>query len=785
MMSPTRFASFALVRWSALLWAWCALGPLAGSSQAQTTAGASAPQFTLKNVQTAIQRGVAAIYRDEPNYTFDMDLEGYFDSHNERQVHPEGLHAAAAWALLAAGESYQDPRLYRRINWILAADQQHIYDRSMRLQMLGQLSYNRWSDYLRRDALWLGKAMTKNGGFPNTFTDGSKQPEWSDNANSFYGVLGVWGVQAAGRAIPQDIWRKIDARWRAVQQKTEGDQPAGWAVAPLNTPEAAASKLPFFNRVSAPMTAAGVFTLMTTERYLDANRLADTKTTLSPELTKGIAWLDKNFDLKTADESADWFYYMWTMQRVGSATGLASFNHIDWFRQVSTEMLRRQLADGSWSDTRADRLACTAFAILYLSRAFDPVAVAKLHLPNNSWNNYPHDLWNFADYASDRYEVNTTWQIIELNQPLPELLEAPILYISTDAAYSFDDKQIAKLRDYIANGGLILTNPDGNSSDAIRSSRELAAKLRPDLKLEPLPTTHPLYTIHDELPGGVALLALSNGIRPLMIHLSRDIGPDLQRNEPARSTAFSTLSNLYLYVAGLDTRRVRLASHFTTRNPAILPTRAVAAVRLQHNGEFDPEPAALEQLTNLLLNNQRIELKTRTASAAQLTASDKFAFLTTTGGDTKLADADLTALRDWVKAGGTLWLDAAGGSQTAAANAYDLFQKIFPGEVALPIAPDSPILTGRTAATPANPAGALIPGAYDLSRIRYRIFTLRALGALTEAKLQALDLNGRPAVFFSTLDLTAGLAGLEHWGIFGYSVDSARQLVINSILTAK
>jgi hypothetical protein len=58
------------------------------------------------------------------------------------------------------------------------------------------------------------------------------------------------------------------------------------------------------------------------------------------------------------------------------------------------------------------------------------------------------------------------------------------------------------------------------------------------------------------------------------------------------------------------------------------------------------------------------------------------------------------------------------------------------------------------------------------------------MGQSSDPRLQAITFDGRAAVIYSPEDLTAAIAGCEHWGIFGYAPDSARQLTANGILQA-
>ena len=167
-----------------------------------------------------------------------------------------------------------------------------------------------------------------------------------------------------------------------------------------------------------------------------------------------------------------------------------------------------------------------------------------------------------------------------------------------------------------------------------------------------------------------------------------------------------------------------------------------------------------------------VDLVVRELSADELT-DQRIAFLTTTGGG-ELTDDEAETLRAWVEAGGTLWLDAAGGSSAAVKSANAMLIKLFPNRAPTPLADDSPIITGLGLGT----------NAHDARRVSYSRFAQRRMGPGHEPRLQAITIDDRPAVIYSPEDLTAALAGVGHWGVFGYSTDSARKLVANGVLHA-
>ncbi len=753
--------------------------------------------LSIDDIRAAIRAAVHELYtasrqpqRDEeyapgpvlPNefirhdsYYFYLNRYRQKDPVYQEVIYETGNHALVASAMLAAGESYQDPRLNRRISWVLASDTPFTYDRGMRLMMLSRLPTGMFAEAAKRDAAWLGSAVTDMGNFNESYYYG-QSTGFGDHGSGFYGVLGLWGADRLDIELNEKkVWSPIDKHWRLTQQKTPGDQPAGWAVGMLHEFAMRDADQPITTNsrttVTGPMTAAGVASLTLTERYLNGPTLTEPgKDNVSVELRKGLRWLDENFD-PAQSPGADWFYYMWTIQQVGKASGRRTFNGVDWFRTVTAEMLNRQGPDGLWEDPNGQqgKLLSTGFALLYLANALEPIAVSKLKF-DGAWNNRPNDLWNYAEYASDVFEVDTAWQIVDLDQTLYELADTPLIYLATHEPFSLSRDQVDRLRQYIDIGGMLLINPEAPIGRLQASIDALIAELYPDKALEPVAEFHPFYDLHTKLRPTVQMQMVHNGVRPLVVVFNRDISRGLQTNDTKRQAdSFAALSNIYLYAVGTQAQRTRLSSNY------ILPTDerpndSIAVARILHNGSFNPEPAALTQLDAFMAREHGIDLDIQILEPGQL-KDQRIAFLTTSG-DGELSDAQAKALRDWVEAGGTLWLDAAGGTTKAVQAANAMLMKAFPDYPVLPLEQDSPIITGEN----------LFFGPHDVRRVSYSRFAQRQMGQMTTPRLQAIKIDGRVAVIFSPEDLTAALAGCEHWGLFGYSPQSARKLIANGIL---
>ena len=724
-----------------------------------------------------------------PGRVTDPQDNGRWGSDDQQEINRAGNQALAAWAQLETGGHYLAPQLYRRIYWSLARDSRYSFDRSMRLQMLSNLPSDEFKPWIRRDAMGLYTSLSDKGNFlelspPVTDQErGAGRNEaytWGDHASGSYGVLGLWAANRAGAEPNLQAIGLIDKHWRATQDKSTG----GWAILPLNV-AGVDTKLAGGTTPSAEMTAAGLATLTLTERYLRGEAMASLGAEgRSEELIRGLAWLDKNFKLpsdetyeqgkgKTSRQLIDFYYYMWTMQRVSRATGYQSFNNINLSRTVTAEVLNRQNADGTWSDKtgRSSDLVSTCFAMLYLADALQPAGIAKLRY-GGPWDNRPNDIWNFSDYVSDVFESPVTWQIVTPNEPLPALVASPILYASTDDELNLNEKELKNLRAYIEAGGMLMLNADGNKPKARTSLDRLAEALFPDYEVQELASDHPIYNIlYDvSLPTRV----VTNGVRPLILLPGRDLSEPLQKNETGEE-AFRFMANLYLYAVGRVTRQSRLDdSYMEVDASAEKSLPSVKTARLDLGPGSDPEPEALPQLRAFMVEEHLVNLDLATVKPEALSADTKLAFLAVTDG-VSLTEAQGQKLMEWVQGGGTLVVDAAGGSAEAGRAMGEVLNTITGGQDGHVVASFDPIINGE----------GLGDSAHDNSRVTYNRYTTFTRRVGNTPLLRAVDVDGRPGIVFSNEDLSATLAGVDHWGLQGYTVDAARKLVANVVLAAR
>ncbi|MDB5298125.1 MAG: A-macroglobulin complement component, partial [Phycisphaerales bacterium] len=744
-----------------------------------------------------------------------------------------GMDALAVYALLQAGQATDDPRLavggpegramLDAVKALPATGSYQTYARGLRAACLAL--FNRPADLkvLKEDADWLlgttdGGAYTYDGPFRplgQRGTYASRNGAW-DNSNSQYGLLGVWSATEAEPRVevPLAYWRAVARHW-TTHQSPDGQ----WGYVGNQGGQ-------------LTMTCAGIASLFVAHEYDVPPLAASGDATVGrdpypPALRRGLAWFETaNNAVSLPDGGSWWGYGLYGIERVGLASGFKQFGSHDWYRELSARVLRRQREDGSWGDGVVD----TSYAVLFLSRGRHPVMMNKLRFDGTPaargyWANRPRDLANLTRFTARQIERPLNWQVVSADVPWTDWADSSILYVASHRPPPLDREQEEKMRRFALAGGLIFTHADGGvpaAADGARGrgpngepltfdawARDLAGRLFPRYTLAPVPDAHPLWSSVYPLTNRRELWGVSNGSRLLMVHAPQDValpwqqrldrafeakagvapraaaGPSDPGSEPtARAAAvlapFQFGLNLFVYAAGKRDLRNRLDSAWVPE-PATPAVDAVPLARLEHAGNWDPEPAAWERYANWLhratgtrVVPKRVRMADLTAAAA---ADLPLAHLTGTAR-VGFTDADVAGLRAYVRGGGVVLVDPTGGlnefySEVVGGTdpADGLLARAFPGVDPRTVDLSHPLLTASA------------PGMEDCRKPRVRLYT-RDRSGLAVATVQMLVPDARPgtgAVIVTSLDLTSGLLGTNAWGIQGFEPKYAQNLVKNVI----
>jgi hypothetical protein len=731
---------------------------------------------TADLAEAAIRRGVDALYRTQNDQGHWEVVPARNENASDWTVEgPQwgGRTALATYALLASGEKHTDPRVARAIDFLRRADINGYYALGMRAQVWTFLPPTSDNVNAARRDLRLMKAGMKNtpGRLDYGLFDYTLNPrERIDLSVSQYGVLAFWALDSIqGVGVPTEpvnYWAIFDRAWLRHQDQVTG----GWSYD--GTPDGAGRGF------SASMTSAGVATLFITQDYTRAADGVRCQGNLRHDaIDKGIRRLVELWPSVISPEGVPYrFYTLYGYERVGVASGLKFLGSRNWFAEGVDFLARSQLEDGLWGEGVVD----TSFALLFLSRGREPVALNKVRysqterdgaLVEANWNQRPRDIANVARFLGRVSERTLNWQIIDLEHASPrDLHDAPILYFAGSSPIVLTDNQKQKIKSYVQRGGMLLFNPDCNNATFQRSVARLLAELFPEYELRVLPESHPLLSNQQFVAKAwrvkPRLQGLSNGVRELAVVLEDDYARTWQVNDLNRREHLELAAAIHQYAIDKDGLQYKGRSHYVEPDPALSPQKSVRIARLRWSGNWDPEPGGWQQLAARMLNDNRTSL--RVESVDPLADSlEGFPIAHLTGTGTIPRSPELAReLASFVRAGGTLLIDAAGGDSAFATSIEVILKDAFAGDASQldePLASDLPVLNDTSG--PAKP-------------IAFRAFARARLGnALDAHRLRGITIDNRLAVIYSREDLSAGLVGQPVDGILGYSPETATEIV--------
>jgi hypothetical protein len=725
---------------------------------------------TRDEVQAAIDKGKQYLYKQLK--------QGNWESARKRtnrnvsaaaQDQPGGLTATALYALLSAGEDPNSDKLAPAVHYLETTDLTGTYAVGMRCQVWRLLPQtDQVKAALRRDAAALQKGLQGASGMYDAQVNGTGD----DHRFSQYGVQGMWACAEAGREVPTSYWQAVADGWSSIQMSD-----GAWNY----------TKPPIDKFQTLPMTAAGVATLFMTQDELSMGTSPACNGNVSdPHIDKGMDYLARHFD--NILHSRYRYYALWGIEETGAASGRKYLGSTNWYERGADYLVSSQRDDGSWGD-----VPDTAFGILFLVRGRAPVAMNKLQYQltidgqtqDGNWNQRPRDVANFDKWMSKQVEEDRliNWQVVTLDAPVEELHDAPILFIAGNQTLALDPQQKEKLRTFVEQGGMILFNADCGTVDYSDSVKKLAAELFPLFgEFRELPPDHPIFKneqfLRDDWTEPLTVLGVSNGVRELMILIPKaDLSRAWQGQMTAtKSSLFELGADILLYATDKTNIREKGETFIVEPDPKITDTRSLTVGRLKYDGIWDPEPGGWRRLAAIMHNTYKVDLNVQPISIGASTNLEQFKVIDITGsGHFKLDDTDWIQLKAYVENGGTLIVDAAGGSATFADDVRTQLLSTFPdasGQLDQPLRLAHPLYTQF---------------GQPLDSVAYRTFARHALVEnLKLPRIKGIKVAGdRIGVFFSAEDISAGLVGEPVDGILGYEPDSATTLMEKMLLYAQ
>jgi hypothetical protein len=736
---------------------------------------------TAEQVQNAIDKATKYVYSQMKGGNWELsgnrDPKGKPNEVTGGQW--GGLTALSTYALLAAGEDPQDPRIEKAVAFLRNADMVGTYAIALRSQVWLNIPKNDLvREAIAKDAKLLLLSRRTTGPNAGEYTYINSGPRGtSDHSNSQYGVLGLWACSDQFE-IPDIFWQQADSSWR---QDQGPDGSWGYNARP-GTLDAKGKVVPGM----ANMTAAGLATLFITQDFLFRDRgLECSGNIVDKNIDAGLKWMSANF--KQVLGGGSWGYYgLYGVERIGVASGYKYFGNVDWYEQGADAIVARQNAkNGSFPPIAGagteGSLANTCFALLFLSRGRAPVMINKLDYQiageEANWNERPRDAFNLVHYVGKETENTLNWQVSTIASPVRDWHDAPILYIAGNQSLNFTTAEKAKLKQFVDQGGLILGCADCGQQTFAESFRKLGTALFKIYEFSPVGPSDVI--MHNEQFNSVkwrrkpTLLGLSNGARYLMLLVpDADPAKAWQTQETTgHEELFQLGANICLYAVDKTEMFVKGDTYIAEPNPKVKALKTIDVARIEYEGNWNPEPGGWKRLSAVMHNGDSLDVNAVAIDPAKepLTGK-KIAHLTGTDRF-KLTATAISTIQGFIKGGGMLIVDAAGGKPAFAEAAEKNLTAIFGDDAAQlkePLQDDAPLYsTGG-----------------KLTEVKYRTYARSVLGTLKSPRLKGIIQNGRLVCIYSAEDLSVGLVGEPVDGIIGYSPATATALMRKILLLA-
>jgi len=156
-------------------------------------------------------------------------------------------------------------------------------------------------------------------------------------------------------------------------------------------------------------------------------------------------------------------------------------------------------------------LAATPAVASSPSAATTRLSVARLQYDGDDWYANPSALPNLIKALRARTTLDVEPQEVRLTLSDERLWDHPFLYLTGHGQVRFTDAEVARLRQYLLQGGFLHADDNYGLDAAFR--REIA-RVFPDRELVDVPLDHPIYRIVYAFPQGVPKIHEHDGKPP-------------------------------------------------------------------------------------------------------------------------------------------------------------------------------------------------------------------------------------------------------------------------------
>jgi hypothetical protein len=365
--------------------------------------------------------------------------------------------------------------------------------------------------------------------------------------------------------------------------------------------------------------------------------------------------------------------------------------------------------------------------------------------------------------------------------------DLPIIYFTGwKQIPAFDDATIAKLRQYLLDGGTWVVHSNCGRPEFNDSFRREIARIFPDRELAPIPTDHPLYSSFYKIEQmrvrkGLEpwktippyLETVNIGTRAAVIFSPIDLscGWNADANPIeggilyAQDDALRLGSNIVTYCLA-EYQYGRFFDHAKIYHQAADATRDQLVLgQVVHNGDWDPTPHGLPNLLKQIDESTTLHVQFKRVPVDP-EKSDIFSFpiLYMVGQrDFQFSEQARKRLREYFDQGGTMIVDDAIGSSEFDVAFRREIKGIYPDKAMKPIPADSP----------------MYKYVVDATHVQLSPMARALYPDVDTPQLEGIEVDGQYPVIYSSLSMSAGWEQLPRAYDKGYADEDALKLGVD------
>ena len=368
--------------------------------------------------------------------------------------------------------------------------------------------------------------------------------------------------------------------------------------------------------------------------------------------------------------------------------------------------------------------------------------------------------------------------------------ELPILYFTGwQPLPQFDDATIARIRQYLMDGGTWVVHSNCGRPEFNDSFRREIKRIFPDRELAPIPTDHPLfssfYKIHSmhvkkgtdpvkEIPPYLETVNIGTRAAVIFSPIDLSCGWNAERNPIpggvlyTQQDALQMGANITTYVLA-EYQYGRFFSHEKIYHQNDQATRDQLVLgQVVHNGDWDCTPHGIPNLLKTIDESTTLNVQFKRIPVDP--AKDdifRFPVLVMIGQrDFQWSDEAAKRLRQYLDNGGVLWVDdAVGASEFDHAFRREI-KKLYPDKALKILPADHPMYSFVS----------------DARQVQLAALGQQLFPGLHQPAMEAIESDGLLPVVYSHLSLSAGWEQLPRAYNVGYSDADSLKLGVNVLM---